>query len=94
MPEIKIEHSAVEAAFNDLKAKTNELDAVKPNLQFNESKLDFIQKIEEIEGAYYQALNHYKNLLLKSENKARSSITSFVQYESNIGSDIKKGPVR
>ncbi|WP_257349851.1 YwqI/YxiC family protein [Pseudalkalibacillus decolorationis] len=94
MPEIKIEQSTVEPVFNDLKSRTNELDTVKPNLEFNESKLDFIQKIEEIEATYYETINQYKTLLIKAESDAWSSVSSFIQCEENIANDIKKGPVR
>jgi hypothetical protein len=91
MPEIKIEQSAAETVFNELKSKNNELNPVKPNLEFNQSKLHFIQKIEEMEETYYQTLNQYKNLLIKAETEAWSSITSFVQFEKSLGNDIKKG---
>ncbi|UOQ94571.1 YwqI/YxiC family protein [Halobacillus shinanisalinarum] len=94
MAEIKINRSVAEPVFNDFKSNTNDLDTTKPNLEFNQSTLDFIQKIEEIESTYSQTIRDYKDVLLKAESDAWSNIESFIQIEEAIGSNISKGSGR
>ncbi|MFD2922401.1 DUF5344 family protein [Halobacillus naozhouensis] len=94
MAEIKVDQSIAEPAFIDLKSKINDVDTTKPSLELNQSTLDFIQKIEEIENTYYQTILKYKDTLVKAENDSWSSIESFIQVEESIGSDISKGSGR
>ncbi|NRG44020.1 YwqI/YxiC family protein [Bacillus sp. CRN 9] len=90
MTEIKIQQSPTEVAFNELKSKTGELNTAKPAVNFNESNLEFLQQLENIETAYYQMIHQYKGLLLKAEDAAATSIADFIEFEQSLGSNIMK----
>ncbi|MDQ0272729.1 DUF5344 family protein [Cytobacillus purgationiresistens] len=94
MTEIKIQQSAAETAFNELASTTGELNTTKPTVNFNQSTLDFLQKLDEIEVTYYQTINQYTNLLLKAEANASSSVSEFIEFEKSLGSNMMKGIVK
>ncbi|MBA4535594.1 YwqI/YxiC family protein [Bacillus aquiflavi] len=90
MSEIKVVESEIKSAFQSLTAKTNELDTASSTAQFTECKLDFIQKIEEIEKQYYATTKSYKTSLLKSGNDALSNIESFIKTEQDLARTMSK----
>ncbi|MGG0892019.1 DUF5344 family protein [Cytobacillus horneckiae] len=90
MTEIKIQQSPTEVAFNELKSKTGELNTAKLAVNFNESNLEFLQQLENIETTYYQMIHQYKSLLLKAEDAAATSIVDFIEFEKSLGSNIMK----
>ncbi|MEK5521117.1 MULTISPECIES: YwqI/YxiC family protein [Heyndrickxia] len=90
MPEIKVIKSEVEPVFQNLKEKTNELDTTNPKVEFSESKLDFIKKMEEIEEQYYETIKSFKTFLIKTNNDAWSSIESYIKLDQNLARSIHK----
>lgn len=88
MPEIKVNKSAVEGPFNQLKSSTGDLDTSQPNINFQTSKLDFIEKIESIEDQYYQTLSHYQNLLQKVEADAWSKIEEYFEVDESMSTSM------
>ncbi|WLR42812.1 DUF5344 family protein [Bacillus carboniphilus] len=90
MADINIKQSDVEAAFNELKSRTGELNTTDSGVTFDQSKLDFINKIESMESTYYQLINQYKTFLLRVEEAATSSISDFIEYEKSLGGKMIK----
>lgn len=89
MPEIKVNKGAAEGPFNNLKSSTGDLDASQQKVNLSVSKLDFIDKIENIEDQYYQTLSHYQKLLQKVEADAWSKIEEYFEVDENIS--VKMG---
>jgi DNA repair ATPase RecN len=89
MAEIKIAQDEVKSALDDLKGKTEGFDTSNPNIKFQESRLDMLNEVINIEEKYYKAIETYKRLLLRTENEMRTQIDQLIEKDKELAEQIK-----
>lgn len=89
MAEIKIVEDQVKSALDDLKGKTEGFDVSNPNISFQQSRLDALNELLDIEQKYYKVIEQYKDLLIKTENEMRTQIEQLIEKDRELAEQIK-----
>ena len=89
MTEIKIVQNEVENSLSELKSKAEGFNTTSMEISFPESHLAFLDEITSIESRYYQLIEQYKNLLLRTEQDMRTAIEQMVQKDKELSQQMK-----
>jgi DNA repair ATPase RecN len=89
MSEIKVAQNEVKSALDDLKGKTEGFDVNNPDIKFQQSRLDMLNEVINIEEKYYKAIETYKKLLLRTENEMRTQINQLIERDKELAEQIK-----
>jgi hypothetical protein len=89
MTEIKIVQNEVENALSELKSKAEGFHTTSMGISFSESHLAFLDEITSIESRYYQLIEQYKNLLLRTEQDMRTAIEQMIQKDKELSQQMK-----